>query len=113
MGTGCPTSLTATNTSTNCRGAPGAAGRNHRPLRHTSGPGLRLRPCWLGGCGRPSALIIATLGGYSFTRLRLAHPPSWPQPRLCRVYGFDAPTLAAYRAHMQSWLRQVQPAACS
>ena len=25
------------------------------------------------------------------------------------MYGFDAPTPAAYRAHMQSWLRQVQP----
>ena len=54
------------------------------------------------------ALIIATLGGYSATRLwRTAHLAT--NHGFAGVYGFDAPTPAAYRVHMQSWLRQVQP----
>lgn len=55
----------------------------------------------------PKALTIALLGGWAATG-------QWQRAGLHTnrgfggVYGFDAPTPAAYGAHMQGWLAQVQ-----
>ena len=60
-----------------------------------------------GGLWRsPKASIIAALGGWSATR-------SWRQAGVPLnhgfggVYGFDAPDVAAYGAHMAQWLAQM------
>ena len=52
---------------------------------------------------QPKAAIIALLGGYTLThQLRSMH---WPMnQRMAGVYGFDAPSAAAYGALMQQWL---------
>lgn len=56
----------------------------------------------------PKSSIIAALGGWGSTRqLRRL---GVPQNRgFGGVYGFDAVTPAAYGAHMQHWLAQLQP----
>ncbi len=54
------------------------------------------------------ASIIVALGGWAATRL-WRHAGLALNHGFAGVYGFDAPTPAAYRVQMQSWLRQVQP----
>ena len=47
--------------------------------------------------------MIALLGGYTLTRQ--LHARRWQMNRgFGGVYGFDAPTPAAYGAHMAQWL---------
>ena len=52
---------------------------------------------------QPKAAVIALLGGYTLTRQ--LHARRWQMNRgFGGVYGFDAPTPAAYGAHMAQWL---------
>ena len=52
---------------------------------------------------QPKAAIIALLGGYALTRQ--LHRMHWPMnQRMAGVYGFDAPSAAAYGALMAQWL---------
>ena len=55
----------------------------------------------------PKAAVIALLGGWTATRL-LRRSGVAMNRGFGGVYGFDAPDAAAYGAHMQAWLAQVQ-----
>lgn len=70
-----------------------------RPWLRSTAPAGRL---WLA----PKAAIIALLGGWTATRQWQA--AGWRcNQGFAGVYGFDAPSPAAYRAQMQGWLAQV------
>lgn len=56
----------------------------------------------------PKASTIAALGGWSSTR-QLRRLGVLQNRGFGGVYGFDAATPAAYGAHMQHWLAQLQP----
>ena len=54
----------------------------------------------------PKAAVIALLGGWTATR-RLARAGVTMNRGFGGVYGFDAPDVAAYGAHMRRWLAQM------
>ena len=71
-------------------------GDGQRPWIRSTAPAGALR--W-----QPKAAIIGLLGGHTLTRQLRTR--SWPANQgFAGVYGFDAPTPAAYGAHMAQWL---------
>ncbi|PWW45869.1 ChbG/HpnK family deacetylase [Melaminivora alkalimesophila] len=62
-----------------------------------------------GGLWRtPKAAALALLGGWSATR-RWRAAGLQANRGFAGVYGFDAPDVAAYRAHMRRWLAHLAP----